>query len=931
MDDLKLPEQLKGRWEHALILTYGFDAPFFENALWSQFAARCRNKIILVDGQRYLEACNNYAKSGLVRYLNNRYIAGGIFCRQAAHAKLLLLTNGDQGRLLVGSGNLNVQGYASGGELFTRHEYGPEATETLPAFLAVRELIEGLVEREYVQGTAVRYIKRLLDKTPWLYQAAETTWRPVRHNLNQSFLDQLTGAVGDEPVEELWVLSPFYDETTTALAQLLARLNPRQATLLVQPGYTSVAPDALQASLSRANGRWQVRAISKIVDDKGTVPYLHAKMYLLKLPGRAICLHGSPNLSQVAMLLTAPQGNIELANLLAGDRDSFDYVLDALNIEPETLRLDSLNLSYQGVADNHRPPSDTWQLTGGEWQNDRLLLTYRGQLPDLVGATLIIAGRVFLLGLLQQQPDRLTIKLDPEAAGLLSRTVPVSLRWRHEGDDVESNPVFVCNRASLDAAVASTDEDETLDHIGPLDLEDEELEQLLGELEQALILDHRDVWQVAGKPTDVSPPDSDEDDAPPLDYDTIDYDLLCRHPRIRQYIERRGGSTLYARSRLQIILSSITNHFRGLLEATEAGKTLETISAVLEESEAQTEEEREQEETEKRQRRQSSGQRVRRILKGFIRRYLRGIGSARFQEFAGHEVMAQNYVIFSHLLWKLFPREWVEEAYIIESLLQMWQVFWGAVGRPGYYQGLHSDAQADVLEIMCEYNGEARLLAALFYSGRLAQGTLRLALRDFWRFFVIETPFVFNEETVSASWRIVADLIVYEPPRPTTIANELYTLADFQTENSFLRSLETTYCFPPGSCSFDPKVKVRRTKGGRVSESLVKCLVVRQPNTQPTAKDAKALLREWMRYEELDYYRISFNLPDSKLQVLYFDVPGKAGLYWDEVTNSEEPFTAVEPITRPWDAALLELTGLARQANERLRVPKVGVRHIQAA
>ena len=111
-------------------------------------------------GKRYIEACNNYAKSGLVRYLNNRYVAGVIFCRQAAHAKLLLLTNGDQGRLLVGSGNLNVQGNASGGELFTRYEYGPEATEALPAFLAVRELIEGLVERSYVQGTTVRYIKR---------------------------------------------------------------------------------------------------------------------------------------------------------------------------------------------------------------------------------------------------------------------------------------------------------------------------------------------------------------------------------------------------------------------------------------------------------------------------------------------------------------------------------------------------------------------------------------------------------------------------------------------------------------------------------------------------------------------------------------------------------------------------------------------------
>lgn len=231
-----------------------------------------------------------------------------------------------------------------------------------------------------------------------------------------------------------------------------------------------------------------------------------------------------------------------------------------------------------------------------------------------------------------------------------------------------------------------------------------------------------------------------------------------------------------------------------------------------------------------------------------------------------------------------------------------------------------------MLDIVREYNGEARLLAALFYSGRLAQGTMRLALRDFWRDFVMGMPFIFDEETIVATWRIVADLIVYEPPRPPTIVEELYTLADFQTESSFLRSLEATYGFPPGSCSFDPKVKVRRTFEGRESESLVKCLAARLANTQPTAEDAKALLREWMRYEELDYYRISFNLPDGRLQVLYFDIPGKAGLYWDEVTNNEESFTAVEPLTRPWDAALLELSNLAKQTNERLRFPKVGVR-----
>jgi len=86
MSRLKLPEQLQGPWHHALILTYGMDIPFFENALWRQFSTRCRNKIILADGQQYLKACADYARSGLVRHLNQQYVAEGIFAPLAAHA-----------------------------------------------------------------------------------------------------------------------------------------------------------------------------------------------------------------------------------------------------------------------------------------------------------------------------------------------------------------------------------------------------------------------------------------------------------------------------------------------------------------------------------------------------------------------------------------------------------------------------------------------------------------------------------------------------------------------------------------------------------------------------------------------------------------------------------------------------------------------------
>src|SRR5690242_575863 len=107
MSALEIPEQLKGPWDHLLIMTYGLDLPFFERTLYSQLAERCRNKIILADGQHYLEACAQYArKQGLVNHLNQSYIAAGIFVPHVAHAKLVLLTNSEQGQLLVGSGNL---------------------------------------------------------------------------------------------------------------------------------------------------------------------------------------------------------------------------------------------------------------------------------------------------------------------------------------------------------------------------------------------------------------------------------------------------------------------------------------------------------------------------------------------------------------------------------------------------------------------------------------------------------------------------------------------------------------------------------------------------------------------------------------------------------------------------------------------------------
>jgi hypothetical protein len=343
----------------------------------------------------------------------------------------------------------------------------------------------------------------------------------------------------------------------------------------------------------------------------------------------------------------------------------------------------------------------------------------------------------------KREAQSLELQLSSEAAGLLGRPVPVAIRWGEEEDTMTSKPIFVCNRAALDAVLQVADEGETLGRVGDLDLDDEEFERLLGELDAALMIDRRSVWQLARR---TPPKTTDEDDeALRLDYADVDYEMLRQHPKLRQYVSRGAGGQRYARSRLQIILNAITDHFRGLLDISDSPRLVEGAIAKLEESDAETEEERELEEEEKQRQRQTRAQRIRRILKNFIRRYLRGIRSPDFQELAAFEVMAQNYVIFVHILWRLFAKDWVEPEFVVDSLLQTWRFFWGDSTQLGYFNELPLEEREQVLQWVHDYHADAELVAALYHSAHLTHierwHELRFALRDLWREMLRRPPF----------------------------------------------------------------------------------------------------------------------------------------------------------------------------------------------
>src|SRR5213083_858288 len=134
---LNLADELRGQWEHAIVTTFSTDLAFFERAILPMLS-ETRGRLILVDADHLLSFQAAAARERLVRSLNRGYLASAVATSAAAHAKVILLIGPDRGRLLVGSGNLGLKGWASVGELFSRYDFSEKEEAQLPAFSAAR-------------------------------------------------------------------------------------------------------------------------------------------------------------------------------------------------------------------------------------------------------------------------------------------------------------------------------------------------------------------------------------------------------------------------------------------------------------------------------------------------------------------------------------------------------------------------------------------------------------------------------------------------------------------------------------------------------------------------------------------------------------------------------------------------------------------------
>lgn len=907
--DLELPLALSGPWENALFLSYGLDLPFFERTILPNLPGSCRNRILLGDEKTYLTSCDHFAESGLVRYANSQYVAEPILRRPSSHAKLVLLTGTDAGWLALGSGNVSIQGFASGGELFTAYTYTAEDEAALAEFVAVRQLLERFRENDLLTRTAAWHVDHLLEGSPWMFRPAAGAPR-VRHNLDTSFLNQLSDVIGGEHVDHLWVLAPFFDPEVRALSDLVDRLRPDLTTVLLQPGRASVEPAALAKLIDAAGKPLELRSANRPDD-----AWIHAKLFLAQTATGSICLQGSANASIAALVRTDPGGNFEMANLLRGTRDAFDDVLDGLQIGDAVTDATTLDLTYQSSEEKDHLDEAGWQLTGAEWSDGLLRVSYRGVLPSTHNLHLIVRATALAAEVAEEGPP-LVLRFADEKREFLGGADPIRLQF---ADGTRSNAVFPCDRSALSATLhASAEGDERLSRIGHLDLDDDELELLLQELESTMVLDRRSLWQLAGnRGATEEPPEGEELH---LDYTDVDYEMLHAHPKLRQYLTGSRGSGMYGKSRLQLVLHAITSSFADLLEPAHAGDTAAAVAALAAEGDKGVETDDPEsggDETEVHRRRWSRQARINVLLKNFIQRFVAGLSSTAFQDFAGPEVVASNYVIFLHLLARLYEREWVDVNALTDAAAATIEAMWGSASSDGYVARLKAEESQTVLSMVREKHSDAQLLALVYVYARdvrLAHSReLRTRMRDAWRALLLGARLPLD----ASALRDVAVLLrpLGAPPL-SDVTEELRALADYRTRAELLNDLQARFADRAARWRFD-KVNVMIPSRGQTANE--ECLLVEDDGMTFSLDDAQWTLAAWMQVETRSYFRVqvmSRERSSTARFVAFYEPDAQRGAYAALGPGAQAiALTKLHAPAAPWDEAILDLMSAAEQVD----------------
>lgn len=890
---IRLPEELSGEFTGVVIGTFGAALDFAEMQFFRQFPKSVVNRIVLADQQQLALFLGSQPP---LRRLNRSYVAAPVRSPQAHHPKYVMLVGPEEGRLFVGSGNLSIGGYAGPGECFTAHEWHADDADGNPSpFGAVRELIEATVTAGWVDTVAQERLHDIFKAASWV-PASGGADSPVVHNQARSLLDQLVERVGDAGVLEVVAAAPFHDRSADAVKQIVQRLEPKRFRLLVQEGMTRLDVGALGSALSTVQD-------VEILEASAPQPYpavlLHAKFVLVRTETADLLLQGSANLSRVALCEFGPNGNVEIGNLLRGAPGEFDGLLESLDLESRSEGLSTFKADDGwGDDENDAPPASgptnvTWAppTLSGE-----LSSSLEQRIEVRVGEGVVVAARTTWETV--QGRHHFSLEFSETDAARVDFARHIELIDAND----DSWTVYPYHLHSLLRLTASGGRADLLQEAGDLDLRDKELEELVAELDRVLVVDGQSLWRLAhpDRPSSEGDPQSD---GPNLSYDDLDWSRLGSLPQLRQY-GSAAHRALLAPTELGLILQSLTNRFRadaGVM--TSSGDVIDDSGDLGTEPESENEDELDDtsgsdDEEEAGGRRMAPRQRVRRLWRNFVNRFIRGLADDEFIRSVGSPVIIPSYVVFNHLCRRLRVIDLVDGDFLTEAQTKLWTFMWGDGTKSGYLASLGPEELAVARKILSDHDDLPVTLAAVDDAWwHVWDNDLEVSdLRSAWRHFLESSLWEPTPEALQSA----AKAAVRCHESVDQLFDNLYSLAAYVEEGELLRSLAA--CLGT-SIAHIREVRDTVMRAGARSE----CTLLQVDGLEMTPELARRTLTLWHQIDpDVEYLRLQTENASAVI-----DLEQNDGFFFYRKTGLDVPLELGERVLPGWERRLGELIDAA--------------------
>lgn len=298
---------------NAIILTHNIDFVFLQTVVLAAFR-KCGHPTITVfaDAQCAAEAYAHQAPMLDAIGVRYRVVPVAMNPGFRFHPKAVLLSGEEEATLFVGSGNLTFGGWSENAEIWMRFDASVEGEAVFREFYQyLRQVIERVPLSGFVE-VALTEAFNPATRT-WLSEESQSTSSSLvgRVGGGKPLLDVLQDTVGFDPVNELVVCSPYFDNEGVALRTLVAQTAAMNATVLCQPSGSTLTQKAL-ASAGSAVDAQQVSFEYKSVDGEIRTAFIHAKFYGLVRDDEAVVVAGSANCSRAAFLASGNRGNAEL-------------------------------------------------------------------------------------------------------------------------------------------------------------------------------------------------------------------------------------------------------------------------------------------------------------------------------------------------------------------------------------------------------------------------------------------------------------------------------------------------------------------------------------------------------------------------------------------------------------------------------------------